>query len=145
MDYNGTINRPNYYGNNLWSNPVPVSNTMQAIDPAYSPQNSSEPENKFKIIKSIDDVYPNEIPQDGSWGIFVLEDLSKVYLMTCTINGIQRKEYVLYEEPEKMEPGLTREDVSGMLEEFGKTLRDEMKKMIDNSKRFNKGGTNNGK
>lgn len=49
-----------------------------------------------RIVSSESDIIPNEIPMDGSLGVFVTENLQEIYLKTWGGNGeILRNKYVL--------------------------------------------------
>lgn len=99
---------------------------MDYFAPGYKPPLPA------KFVKSINDVYPNEIPMDGSWGIFVLEDLSKVYLLSNTIEGIKRNEYVIDIPNKELNVSLNLEEVQKLINENNEKMKREFSRMINN-------------
>lgn len=117
--------------------------------PNYNALSAAVPQDEYrkvKIIKNIDEVFPNEIPTDGNWGIYILEDYSKIYLLRQGIGGIQRNEYSLIVPDSPSVETLTAAMVQEMIAENNEKMMHDIKNMINNRQSYkSKGGMNHGK
>lgn len=65
---------------------VPMSQ-MQAVQPAYTLIG--------RVVNKQEDIIPNDVPMDGSYGIFPLQDRSKIFLKRWNSDGtITTEQYV---------------------------------------------------
>lgn len=80
----------------------PASPMMQQQSPSYT-----RPMIIGKVVNKIEEVTPNDIPMDGSFGIFPLQDKSQIFLKkwnsdgTITTRTFVEKEIDIPTEPEK--------------------------------------------
>lgn len=86
--------------NPLYSSPsVPTAVPMQSQQsPSYA-----RPMLIGKVVNKIEDVTPNDIPMDGSYGIFPLKDRSKIFLKKWNSDGTISTETFVKEETDVVE------------------------------------------
>lgn len=93
------------YQQSYWA--PPVQNQWQ---PQYMPpQNTvNKPSIPGRIVNSISEVTPNEVPMDGSVGVFITKDMSEVYTKAWNSDGtIQTIRYVPNTIPDEPKQDLT--------------------------------------
>lgn len=76
---------------------VPTAVSFQQLQqtPAYTL--------KGKVVNRLEDITPNDVPMDGSVGIFPLSDLSKIVVKSWNANGTI--DTVVYERPQTIQNG----------------------------------------
>lgn len=122
--YNNMI--PNYGQNQFqyYNNPTPIVQ--------QSPQNIINKPNNFligKIVNSEMDITPNEVPMDGSAGIYPTNDFSSIFVKTWNTNGtINTIKYV----PQIAETKNENEDPSSVIIE----RLDKLTKMVSKIKPY---------
>lgn len=122
-----------YFGN---------TNSIYNRPPLQNP-NPTEQFRFCKLVDSLNSITPVEIPTDGSWGIFVIQDLSAVYLIRNTLEGVVIKDYPL-KEPISIKanvPQITMDDIQALIDENNKKMRNEFRQMLGRNR--NKGGQKN--
>ena len=86
----------NFSGYPIRDNPNMIYSQQYYNDSSYRPNQQINYPNTYinriptipgRIIQSIDEVTPNEIPMDGNIGVFVKEDLSIIYIKRWTKDG----------------------------------------------------------
>ena len=80
-------------------NPYIGANGFQAAVPL--PQMQVPTQQRFKIVNRLEDITPNDVPMDGTSGIFPLSDNSAIYVKSRNTDGtIKTIKYI----PEIIEP-----------------------------------------
>ena len=86
----------NFSGYPIRDNPNMIYPQQYYNDSSYRPNQQINYPNTYinriptipgRIVQSIDEVTPNEIPMDGNIGVFVKEDLSIIYIKRWTKDG----------------------------------------------------------
>lgn len=100
-------------------------NQYQFQPQTVQPTLPSQPTIAGRIVKSIEEIVPNEVPMNGSVGIFPLADMSSIFVkgwnQDGTISTITYKAVVEPEKPE--EPTVSLVDIMDSLNDIQSLLK----------------------
>lgn len=107
----------------------------QTTPQVYQPTAASIP---GRIVKSIDDITPNEIPMDGSIGVFPQADNSCVYLKQWGSDGtIHTVKYVpVVETTDDSNQNGSKTNLDDRLDKIDKTLDSIQKRLYSKNKPY---------
>ena len=118
MPYQNNFNQPPYFQNPAQQYPYPASS---AQTPAYP-----IPQITGRLIRSIDEVTPQEVPMNGSPGVFPLQDMSAIFVKAWTKEGnIATVRFV----PETPEEKTAPTNLEARLDAFDKRF-DKLERML---------------
>lgn len=132
----------------MWYNFMNQMNNQNNQNNQQAAQNQSQPQqqqqvaadqqtnNKIslvRVIKSTDDIKPNEIPSDGSISLFLMDDLGAIYGKCWTNNGtVKNLRFVLErDDPNRSDPKIESSKTSMNQDEIFERLSRMMSEMID--------------
>lgn len=114
---------PNYYPTQYLPqtavnlNPYSGANGFQTAVPMQQMQAPTQ--QRFKIVNRLEDITPNDVPMDGTSGIFPLSDSSAIYVKSWNTDGtIKTIKYVpeiIESEPEE-KPQMTLAELKDWLD-----------------------------
>lgn len=114
--------------------------TRQSVQPQYI---------RGRMVKNEEDILPAEIPNDGTYGIFITSDFSTIYAKTWGRTGlVDTKKFVLSENDFMGENGIpegcSNSDIMGVLSGVMNRLNNIEKALSKPKPRYNKTYQNNG-
>lgn len=136
--------------NNQNNNVQPVQNQSQPVAPSAQQDNSRAP--SVRIVKSPDEIRPDEIPTNGDIGLFVQEDLNVIYGKRWTNNGVVDNLRFVLEKDDQNESGNLNNvsklsvDMDAFFEKISKMIDEKLSRFnpSDKNTSFKSGGNKKG-